>query len=861
MLSHYRLVEKIGEGGMGVVWKATDSALDREVAIKILPAEFAEDANRLSRFEREAKLLASLNHPNIATIHGLHESEGIRFLAMELVTGQDLAERLSAGPIASAEALAVARQLAEALEAAHEAGIVHRDLKPANIRLTPEGQVKVLDFGLAKAMLATDSGQNNPSLSPTITSAGTRVGMILGTAAYMSPEQAKGRPVDRRADIWAFGVVLYEMLSGRRLFQGDNTSEVLASVLMKEPDWSALPADTPPPVRNLLRRCLRRDPRSRLRDIGDARVAIEETIGGATIEDEASVSVQATQPRPRWPVNLAWAALVVLTAITAAVVSEQLRPEPAVVRFALRGSTPFGIDLATISPDGSKVAYVEDDSLWVRDLDGFEPRKLADAVVAVSPFWSPDSTRLGFSSNDKLLTIDANGGETTQVCETPDLFQAGTWGENGIIRFALENGPVYEVPARGGEPRVAIELGEEDRDFQDLHMLPEDKGTLFATRLPGVTARISVVNEDGRLVLLKMEGQWLGGPVYSNTGHVLYYRAPDNDGIWAMPFSLSKLETTGEPFLVVPNARWPSVSSNGTLAYLPSRGGQLKELIWLDRDGRVLGTIGQPQNNIFLPSIGPDGHTIAVTAIQKKQRNVWLHDIERGTQSQLTFTGSFGAHWLTENKVLFTTNSPSGPSIYQMQIDSRAAPVKVIDGTVSSVSQDGHYVVYVTEADETGRDLRYRVLDGKEEEDVLFLGTPHFEHRAQLSPDSHWLTYISNESGLNEVYLTRFPGGEGKWLVGNGALARWDPRGDRIYMINDRGLYEVTFEAQPSVSLGTPQILITSPQVSFWRGFDVSPDGQRFVAIRNVQSEDEQDAPREIRVVQNWFTEFKNSSR
>jgi predicted Ser/Thr protein kinase len=497
-LLHYRIVDKVGEGGMGVVWRAVDTTLDREVAIKVLPEALATDPERLARFEREAKLLASLNHPNIAEIYGLHAVGEARFIAMELVAGENLARRIQRGVLPQQQVLEVAKQIARTLEAAHEQGVIHRDLKPANVQVAPDGRVKVLDFGLAKAFERDPaSGEASPSMSPTLTSHGTQAGMILGTAAYMAPEQARGHVADKRADIWALGCVLYETLTGRSTFSGDTVSDTLAAVLKIEPDWEALPAETDPALRLLVVRCLEKDVRQRVRDVGEVRIAVERILSG---NSTGSVAVGGTYPTPvaadgieategagarrGW---LGTVALAVLVAAVAGVAGWSLRPssvdaDPVVRRFDI--VTP-GLRVGfsrtpRISPDGRRLAYVADDRIWIRDLDQLEPRELADSEDGRNLMWSPDGEQVGWQADGKIWRAAVGGGSRTAVCDAPARTLAATWGPGDRIILTPDVGPMYEVSARGGDPRALLEPVEgQDEDFHEPSFLPDGRGLIY----------------------------------------------------------------------------------------------------------------------------------------------------------------------------------------------------------------------------------------------------------------------------------------------------------------------------------------------------------------------------------------------
>jgi serine/threonine-protein kinase len=682
MLAHYRLVEQIGEGGMGVVWKALDTTLDREVAVKVLPDEFAGQAERLARFEREAKLLASLNHPHIAAIYGIHESAGKRFLAMELVPGEDLSQRLTAGPLAVAEALPLALQMAAALEAAHENGVIHRDLKPANIKIsggpshglpvstaagsvrpgssvagsgpgasasagtvpgvgvTGSTNVKILDFGLAKA-LEESAPATDVTQSPTLTVAATQAGVILGTAAYMSPEQARGLAADRRADIWAFGVVLFEMISGKRLFSGATVSDTLAAVLRAEPQFDDLPATASPGLRRLLRRCLDKDPRRRLQSMGEARIALEDIVSGREETGAVMPAAAAAPPRRLSPVSLLTG--LVLGAVLATTAFWALRPAPPEPRLRKIALPLAGDDSGlnaepVISPDGTQIIFRSERALWVRRLDQWESRKLEGTEDAESPFWSPDSLWLGYGKDGKLWKFSLEGGQATTLCDLPSDYGSGAWLPDGTLLFAPNAGPLYAVSEKGGDPRIYLDIEEgKVSDYHEPHVLPGGRGIVtVAHRRPEGADTLELVVDGERRTLLQLPQTWLGYPTYSASGHLLYERTRSNDGIWAVPFSLETLELTGEPFMAVAGGSVPTVSGDGTLVHLMGASG-LFEMVWADRDGSVGEVVGQRQERIWSPVLSPDGRRVAVSGVENNNSDIWIHDLERGTKTRLTF--------------------------------------------------------------------------------------------------------------------------------------------------------------------------------------------------------------------------------
>ena len=618
-LGPYEITAQIGEGGMGEVYQATDTNLKRSVAIKVLPESVARDPERLARFQREAEVLAALNHPNIAAIYGLEKSDGTTALVMELVEGPTLADRITQGAIPIDDALPIAKQTAEALEAAHEQGIIHRDLKPANIKVRPDGTVKVLDFGLAKALEPTSAMSPGMSQAPTITtSAMTQAGMILGTAAYMSPEQARGEATDSRADIWAFGVVLYELLTGRRLFGAENVSETLAAVLREDPTWEMLPASVPPGVRRLLRRCLQRDRRNRLQHAGDARVEIQDVLSAPT----ADIAHQ-TMPSTRWRERVAWAlaGVAVLVAVGVAYFAAG-QPSSQPVR-ELSVVPPPGwtfslVDAPVISPDGSRLAFVGVDAngntqLWIRDLDAVEPRPIADTEDGRSPFWSPDGLSLAFFANREVRRIDLAGGPVRTLASADEL-DGGTWSSDGTIVFSPRVGPLLRVTADGGTTTPATQM---DTDHGELFhrfpaFLPDGRRFLFViqSNIPensGLYIGSLDSNEKTRI------GDIRSRAAYADPGYLLFTR---NRTLMAQPFDPVALELSGEATVVGGRVASAvnlfgqatfSVSESGVLAY---RRVPLLQFTWFDRSGQRLASLGSPGEYSSL-SLSPDGQHVA----------------------------------------------------------------------------------------------------------------------------------------------------------------------------------------------------------------------------------------------------------
>jgi Tol biopolymer transport system component len=871
-LSQYRVVDRIGEGGMGVVWRATDSTLGRDVALKVLPDSFAADPERMARFEREARLLAALNHPHIASIFGLHSDGATRFLAMELVEGEDLSQRLQHGPVPLAEALNLALQIAQALEHAHERGVIHRDLKPANVKLTSEGKAKVLDFGLAKA-LEGDFGSptSSPSLthSPTITGHMTAANVLLGTAAYMAPEQARGHAADKRADIWAFGVLLMEMLTGNRLFEGETISDTLASVLKIDPDWAALPKDTPKRVRALLRRCLERDPRQRLRDIGEARIELASILAGPL--EDAPEAAAASPARGGVPPLALAAAGVVLGALATWFVARSLAPRPAEVplrRFEIASPVPSATPrLRAISPDGRRIVFAINDTIWMQDLADVEPRRLGDVRSLQFVFWSPDSRLIGVAAGTRILKLDPATGDRQTVCTTAGEFTGGTgasWGEDGTILFSrAESDGILQVPAIGGDPKPYLPIDSTETDLHEPWILPGGRGVLFCPHTKHGLDNISIFANGKRRVLLQLPGQSLSRPAYSPSGHIVFGRTGTSGGVWAVPFSLSKLEATGEPILVAGDASGPSISQDGTLTYLRgASGGQQVELGLFDREGRRLGSLGAFGGSLDSPRFSHDDANIFVSETDGRYADVWIYDIARRTRRRLTFESgveNFAADSPDGSRVFYQARPDSSSGMDDWEIHSRAqngtgATDVIVSGLVPSTSPDGRFVTFTTLAIPLWH-VDVVSLAGDRSSRRLITGNPRALD-GEVSPNGRWMAYMSDESGRWEIYLTSFPTAEGKWLVTNagGQWPRWDATGRRLYFVQESDVMELEVTGDSAPVLGSAARLFTrsfstAGGFALTQGFDVTRDGSKFVMTTLPQSAA---AHLSITVVQNW---------
>jgi Tol biopolymer transport system component len=880
-LGPYEIVAPIGAGGMGEVYRARDTKLNRDVAIKVLPEIFASDPDRLARFTREAQTLAALNHPNIAQIFGIEESSGTRALVMELVEGDDVSAVIARGPIPLAEALPIARQIADALEVAHEQGIIHRDLKPANVKVRPDGTVKVLDFGLAKALDTNASDATaDAANSPTLTARATQMGMIIGTAAYMAPEQAKGRPVDRRADIWAFGCVVYEMLSGRRPFPGEDVSDTLAAVLRADIDWTALPADTPRALRDLVVRCLDRNLRTRLQAIGEARVAIERLIAAPPDTDTPPAGLPApAAPPARWRTAVIVGVSVVATAIVATAVARWSRPtsQPAAVRrYLLPGTVPIvagaGARGLSLSPNGRKLVFVSDQKLLVWELDQLEPRVLAGAgsrlgqsAEEIAPVWSPDGQAVAYAADGKLWRIPAQDGPPAMICSLPAPFHGAAWDDDDRIVFATTRGPMYQVSARGGEPKVLLPLDPAtDVDFHQPTVLPQGRGVLYTAHRREGADTLEVFSAGTRKVVLRVEGKVRANPQvlnlaqYSVSGHLVYRMDQGNVGIWAVPFSLDRLETTGEPFLVTSRGVSPSVAQDGSLAYVPAQDDQPVQLALFRRDGTLERTLGEPSRGMAAPVFSPDGQRIAYVA-GNAATDVWVWDLAKGSATRVTVTPDDEADpvWIPgPNALAFDCVAADGPAVCTKPADG-SGETKVLAHHASGarVSPDGRSLLVTTNG-QVRRGVLAIDLANPSAVPKEFEMSPDDRQPLGFTSDGRYAIYSAYQSGTPKTYLRPFPAGEGLWEVPNWTID--GPRlrfgGRSVMALVPRGkafaVIEVPIDTTRGVAFGAARDLVTGvPALVDAGGFDVAPDGTRMAGLLR---KDSRGATSGIVVVLNW---------
>ena len=886
-LGPYEILVPLGKGGMGEVYRARDNRLDREVAIKVLPAAVAQDRERLARFEREAKVLASLNHPNIAQIYGLEESGDTRALAMELVPGATLSV-----PQPMESALHYARQIADALEAAHEKGITHRDLKPANIMITPEGVVKVLDFGLASVPSREGVG-SEVSNSPTLTMAATQAGVIMGTAAYMSPEQAAGKAVDRRADIWSFGVVLYEMLVGRKLFAGETVSHTLADVLRAPIDLDKLPRETPRGIRDLLRRCLNRDPKKRLRDIGDARLAIEEALSGS--EEGTAATVQS----PARLVRILGAVAAVFAAALAGLAFVHFREKPPaaqVVRFQIPAPEYKGLyKLASssgnglsVSPDGRSLAFTalatnNHTSIWIRSLDALDVRLLPGTEDANGLFWSPDSRNLGFAAAGKLKRIEAAGGPAQTLCDLPGAFRGGAWAPDGTIVIGLAGRPLMRVSDTGGAPAPLATPGSVVPEIsQSTHpsFLPDGRHFVYALGSSLSQGAIYLGSLDARpepqsakplaTVRFPNTAVYAASPDPS-LGYVLFER---EGSLMALPFDAGRLEVAGAPVpiaerILINLAGSYSASPTGVLAYRTgSTATPDTQLRWFDRQGKQAGQVGPPgpYNDVQL---SPDGRQLLVDhLVNQVIDQLWSADPARGVFSRVNpgEIQDYAGQISPDGRVAFTYAIGGAlGDIYVKPATGIGTPEPLVKSGAmkhpNHWSLDGRYLIY-DEHSAQKQDLWIVPMTG-DRKPVPFLVTPADETDANFSPDTKWVAYSSDESGRREVYVQGFvpdhvpAAGIGKWQISTagGGKPRWRRDGKELYYIATDG----KMMAVPVKSTATtfePGIAapLFETHTRGYNPYDVAADGRFLI---NTVTEDTAADSVPITVVLNWTAGLK----
>jgi len=850
---------------MGEVYRARDTRLQRDVALKVLPQEFASDPERLARFQREARVLASLSHPNIAAIFGIEEDGTSRLhaLVLELVEGPTLADRLRLGRIPVDEALSIARQIVDGLEAAHERGIIHRDLKPSNIKIRDDGTVKVLDFGLARMLAGGDPVE--ASIAPTITSpAATRAGVILGTAAYMAPEQAKGQTADARADVWAFGAIFYELLTGGRTFGGETVSEVISEVLKTEPDWRRLPAETPDTIRRLLRRCLRKDRARRLHSIADARLDLD-------VEDESLADrVEARSAvRKRWPLVSVLAVMTMLAAVAGARVWRQQSPASFAPESRFEIATerlPNGaVDLA-ISLDGLKIVYTAvtngQSRLWLRSLDSVVARPLAGTENAVQPFWSPDGRSIAFFTGVHLKRIDLDGGAVRTMARAPAP-RGGTWSRDGSILFAPTlPSTISLLPASGGQPTEVTRLSPEQFQHVGPRFFPDGKNYLYSARGNDGTTRIVLGDLGGSNSRHLLDAD--DAAFHLPSGRLLFLR---QGTLFSQAFDLVRFELTGVPSPLADRVAAFSVSEAGPIVYRAISAAARRQFVWFDRAGKELARVGKPDDaDPYDPDLSPNGRYVALTRTVDGNRDVWVLEVARGVVSRFTSHPAQDGtpRWSPDGqRIVFNSNREINFNLYVKPISGTAPEEQLLLRTTQSMSP--------TYWSPDGRFLLFRSVDPKMSHDLWAL--PFFgdkmpfpvvrgefiESYGQLSPDGRWVAYQSDESGRAEVYVRPFQnaGAQVRISTDGGAQMRWRQDGrELIYVALDGRLIAVPLRLQgDDLQAGAPLPLfvarmgdIVSRDSGYYQNYVMTPDAARFLINTIVDA----DSVPPITVILNW---------
>ncbi len=882
-LGPYEILAPIGAGGMGEVYKALDSKLGREVAIKVLPDLFSKDKERLARFEREAKLLASLNHPNIATLFDLQESKSVHFLVLELVPGETLAERIKRGPVPLDEALPFFIQIAEALEAAHEKGIIHRDLKPANIKVTPEDKVKVLDFGLAKA-LVPEEPLDDSSQSPTLTK-GTALGAIMGTAAYMSPEQARGKLVDKRTDVWAFGCCLYESLTGRKPFSGETVTDTLAAIVKNEPDWKALPSGTPFKVRELIRRCLQKDRNRRLHDVADARIEIVEAIDEPEVEWREEIR---TKKR-----NTAFIQGMFVGALIAALLgawiwsglekkSEVGAPPLPVTRsvielppkapLALGGTVPnLGYDVLTIAvaPDGTELVYVgssaDGNRLYRRNMDSFEVEPISGTEGAITPFFSPDGRWVGFLTNDRVKKVSLQGGAPVTLCEISAPVRA-SWITDDIIYIAANEGvALYRVAASGGQPEeVANTLSILGHDARFGQVLPDGRSALVTS-----LASLGFSGDYTNILLLSLDSLETRTLIengydarYVSSGHILFARSGN---LYAVPFDRERLEVQGEPAPIIFDVRMNSLlyiaqvtlPDTGLLAFAPGGDAAVGRPAWVERSGKTE-FFSVPEGPYSALDLAQDGSRLAVHVADVNDY-VWLYDIRRKEGRKLTTQGKAGFPVLDPeaNRIAYSMEQETGSwSIYIQETDSARPPKALYSQRstwVESWSRDGEWLAF----SHYGNPVRIGFIE------LGTVGNPNWVDGngsnmmlPEFSPDGKWVAYASDETGRYEIWIRSFPSGDviRQISVDGGIEPLWCWGSGELFYRRGNQWFSTHISLQPELSWEPPRLAFETDFLdSAGRSYDVSPDGRRLLVVKRTR----EPIRTKIHIVHNWFDELE----
>jgi serine/threonine protein kinase/WD40 repeat protein len=869
LADRYVIIDELGKGGMGEVYLAEDTNLKRNVAVKVLPQPFALDKERLARFEREARLLASLNHPNIAAIYGLEKSDSQQFLVMELVEGYTLVDRIKKGPLPVEETLEVCKQIAEGLESAHEKGIIHRDLKPANVKITHEGKVKILDFGLAKAF-HEEPEAIDISKSPTLTDQMTQPGVILGTAAYMSPEQAKGKTIDKRTDIWAFGCILFECLTGKQPFHGDTVTETLASILKAEPDWEALPTAIPGNVMVLLRRCLQKDPKDRVHDIADARIELNESLYSKPIAVQQPIRARRLSAFP-WII-----ALLSIAVLIVFVVSDLLRPSPSsgsVRRFTIpMGPVKYPRSTAlAISPDGKELSYVADGQLFRRPLDQLTTTRLGDTLQPITSCFFVNSEWVGYQQLGKLMKVFLATGASIALSDSPSFYGASGLADDSIMFVPGAAMGLWQISSEGGQRGLVIvpDFGKGERSYRWPAALPENRALLFTM----LTKECSSF-DDAQIMAYSLESKnkkmvASGGtyPRYAVTGHVLFARSGNLN---AIPFDVKSLAPMGPAKMILEGIlmdrrsgdAYFDISKDGTLVYIS--GGIIShdvDVVWIDRNGNHEPILkSEPVDREI--RVSPDGAKLAFC----KESDIWVYDMSLKTQIRITSDAAIDAEpiWSSDGRrITFASNRMGTMDIYERSADGTGAEVRLYGSSEPvrpmSWSPDGKILAFVKESQSTGDDIWLLSFSDEGQSSAKeFVSTPFQERQPVFSPDGLWIAYISDESGEFDVYIQSINTAEQrrKLSTHGGIEPMWNPKGGELFFFKGKTVFSVPVKTIPELATSVPHALFETTDLitsSRYRNADISRDGSRFVTITLL------DEPKELQiiVVLNWFEELK----
>jgi serine/threonine protein kinase/Tol biopolymer transport system component len=855
-LGPYEILEPLGAGGMGEVYRARDTRLERDVAIKVLPPGLQESEERRQRFEREARTISRLNHPNICTLHDLGEEDGQHYLVMELLEGESLADRLQKGPLPPHQVLRYGAQVADALHAAHRQGITHRDLKPGNVVLTKSG-AKLLDFGLAKPA-ESEGSVDEPSRLPTAVKPLTEKGSILGTVQYMAPEQLEGLEADARTDIFALGALLHEMATGRRAFEGGSRTSLIAAIVSSQPPpVSTLVPLCPPALDHVVARCLEKDPDDRWQSAHDVAGELRWIDQGRSTSGESGASRRPPVVRASTLRLLAAALIGAIAGLGGGLLvngrptetSHELPP----LRFVIEHGD-LQVGRPALSSDGRRVAYVREGSLWVRDLRQIRPIRIPHTEDANVPFWSPDGEWLGFTSEGRLWKIRLDGSEKTSLCTPAPSSDSGgaAWLPDGRIVFATGGTGLHEVSDRGGTARVVLEPDEDELDFHNASALP-GQGILFVVHHGESMDRVDLWDGTDRRTVFRWPGEALGPVSYAATGHLVLWRGGTETGVWAVPFSATRLEATGEPFRVAPFGALPHAGGNGTLAYVPPAPLEVSsQIVVVDRGGQIVHSVGEPRTGLGAPALSPDGRRVAVLVGSVAGVDLWVHELETGDATRLTFSPSFVngvPAWTPDgDQVIQSWQSAARSALRAHRADGSGAVRELGAGMSPPVFflPDGHTLVYGRPNEQLYQELWKREYAGEGPGEPLFESAGLMWHLA-LSPDGRFMVYALD----GKVLARSFPDMGGPWEVASGGATSpvWDPRGGRLYYAQGRDVMEVSVTTRPSFRVGAPRRLFEfafAPSGGNPR-FAVTPDGTSFVMLQA------QEPVPALVVVQNWL--------